>query len=81
LQEVALRHFNDQSLKVSEMLNMKHLGLAATLHKRLERLRRVGLLSVRHEATDHRIKYLIATPLAMRHFERMGQAMKRAILS
>lgn len=81
LQEVALRHFADQALKVSEVLNMKHLGSAATLHKRLQRLRSAGLLSVREEATDHRIKYLIATPLAMRHFERMGQAMKTAMLS
>ena len=79
LQEVALRNGEDQALRISDVLEMKQLGSPATLHKRLARLRDSGLLSVQPDATDHRVKYLIATPLAMAYFERMGQAMKTAM--
>jgi len=49
------------------------------LHKRIKRLRHAGLLSFKQEDTDHRTKYLIATPLATLHFERMGEAMHKAL--
>ena len=76
LQEVVLRDFERRAFTVSEALAMKHLGSPATLHKRLLRLRAAGLLSYKKDVTDHRTKYLIATPLAMQHYERMGEVMQ-----
>ncbi|WP_295523509.1 hypothetical protein [Limnohabitans sp. Rim8] len=79
LQEVALRYFEERALTVSEALALKDLGSPATMHKRIKRLRHAGLLSFKQEDTDHRTKYLIATPLATLHFERMGEAMHKAL--
>lgn len=79
LKEVVLRDFEGRAFSVSEALALNHLGSPATLHKRLQRLRDAGLLSVRQEDKDQRTKYLIATPLAIQYFERMGDAMQKAI--
>jgi DNA-binding MarR family transcriptional regulator len=79
LQEVVLCYFENRALTVKQALALDELGSPATLHKRIKHLRHVGLLSVRQKETDHRTKYLIATPLAIQHFERMGKVMKQAV--
>ena len=76
LQEVVLRDFERRAFTISQALAMKHLGSPATLHKRLLRLRAAGLLDYKKDVTDHRTKYLIATPLAMQHYARMGEVMQ-----
>ena len=76
LQEVVLRDFEHRAFTVSEALAMKHLGSPATLHKRLLRLHAAGLLDYKKDAKDHRTKYLIATPLAMQHYARIGEVMQ-----
>lgn len=79
LHEVALSHFEGQTLYVKQALALKELGSPATLHKRILRLRETGFLSVEHKDTDHRTKYLIVTPLAIQYFESLGLAMQKAI--
>jgi hypothetical protein len=37
------------------------------------------LLDIQKKASDHRTKYLIATPLTIAHFERMGEAVQKAL--
>jgi len=79
LQEVVLCYFENRALTVRQALALDELGSPATLHKRIKRLRHAGLLSFKQEDTDHRTKYLIATPLATLHFERIGEAMHKAL--
>lgn len=79
LEDVALRHFENRAYTVSEALALHHLGSPATLHKRLKRLRDWGLLSFEQDPSDHRTKYLVATPLTIAHFDRMSQAMALAM--
>jgi len=79
LEEVVLRDFENRPLTVSEALTLTHLGSSATLHKRLKRLREWDLLDIQKKASDHRTKYLIATPLTIAHFERMGEAVQKAL--
>jgi DNA-binding MarR family transcriptional regulator len=81
LEDVALRHFENRAYTVSEALALHHLGSPATLHKRLKRLRDWGLLSFEQDPSDHRTKYLVATPLTIAHFDRMSQAMALAMQS
>lgn len=79
LEDVALRHFENRAYTVSEALALHHLGSPATLHKRLKRLRDWGLLSFEQDPSDHRTKYLVATPLTIAHLDRMSQAMALAM--
>ena len=79
LQEVVLRFFENRAFTIRQALALNELGSPATLHKRIKHLRHVGLLSVKQEDADHRTKYLIATPLAIQHFEHMGAVMQQAM--
>lgn len=81
LEDVALRHFEDRPYTVSEAQALQHQGSPATLHKRLKRLRDWGLLRFEQHPSDHRTKYLAATPLTIAHFERMSDAMALALKS
>ena len=75
LEDIALRHFENRAYTVSEALALQHMGSPATLHKRLKRLCTGGLLRYERHPEDHRTKFLLVTPLAIAHFERMGDAM------
>ncbi len=79
LQEVALSHFEGQAFTVKQALKLQDLGSPATLHKRIQNLRKGGFLSFEKKDTDHRSKYLIATPLAIQYFECMGEIMQQAV--
>lgn len=79
LEEVALRELENNALSVREAIGLSHLGSPATLHKRLRRLRNLELLAVQRKDHDRRTKYLIATPLAIEHFDNLGQAMQKAL--
>ena len=79
LQEIALSHFEGQAFTVKQALKLKDLGSPATLHKRIQHLRKGGFLRTEKKDTDHRTKHLIATPLAILQFEFLGLAMQKAI--
>jgi DNA-binding MarR family transcriptional regulator len=79
LYEIALSHFEGQAIYVKQALALKELGSPATLHKRIQRLRETGFLSVEQKAADYRTKYLVVTPLAIQLFESLGLAMQKAI--
>jgi DNA-binding MarR family transcriptional regulator len=79
LQEVVLSHFEGQAFTVKQALQLQDLGSPATLHKRIQNLRKGGFLCIEKKDTDHRSKYLIATPLAIQYFECLGLAMQKAI--
>lgn len=75
LEDIALRHFENRAYTVSDAMALQHMGSPATLHKRLKRLRTGGLIRYERHPEDHRTKYLLVTPLAIAHFERLSDAM------
>jgi len=72
-------HENNR-LSVRDAMALSHLGSPATLHKRLVRLRNMGLLCAKQKANDRRTKYLSLTPLAFKHFKNLGEALHNALL-
>lgn len=79
LEEVLLGHLSEKPLRVRDVIGLGHMGSPATLHKRLMRLRHFQLLAVQLKGDDRRTKYLVATPLALMHMERKGEAMQKAM--
>ena len=79
LQEIFLSECGNKPLTVKEVLGFKHLGSPSTLHKKLAHLRALELLAVEHRGNDHRTKYLVLTPIALEHFDALGQAMQKAM--
>lgn len=79
LEEVFMGHLSENPLRVRDVIGMAHMGSPATLHKRLMRLRHFQLVAVQLKGKDRRTKYLVATPLALMHMEREGEAMQKAM--
>ena len=49
-----------------------------TLHRRLKSLRAKGLLALETDATDTRIKYVVATPRTTEYFSALGRCLDEA---
>lgn len=50
-----------------------------TIHRRLKSLRRKGYIFLKEDESDNRVKFVLPTPVAERHFERMGRCMREAL--
>jgi len=50
-----------------------------TAHRRLTALRELGYIDLEPDAKDNRVKYVVPTKVANKHFEALGAAMKIAV--
>lgn len=72
---IALAWAQQKPLSVRQAIALEALGSPATLHKRINRLRQLGLVSDSSEPKDRRTKRLIPTDLGLAYAEKLGQAM------
>jgi DNA-binding MarR family transcriptional regulator len=49
-----------------------------TVHRRLKSLRQKGLIELREDEVDSRIKYVMPTEIAKTYFDKMGQCLDMA---
>ncbi len=61
-------------LTVRQLIGIEQLGSPATLHKRLSRLRSMGLVDAASDAHDRRTKYLLPTAKGLDYAQLLGQA-------
>lgn len=64
-----------EALTVTEAMNMAEVGSPATLHRKLDDLRKADLIEHRFEGEDRRTKYLYPTTKATLHFDKMGECL------
>lgn len=65
---------------VSEIMRLQNLGSPGTIHRRLEILRRAGLVDQVFKNGDRRTRYVVPTTFANRYFKCMGSVMEQAVL-
>jgi DNA-binding MarR family transcriptional regulator len=75
LESIALKDYAGENLTVMGLMALEGLGSPATLHRRLSRLRRLGVIDVLGDKHDSRIKYLKVTPVVHDYLARMGKAL------
>ncbi|MEY4977237.1 MAG: hypothetical protein RIQ97_2432 [Pseudomonadota bacterium] len=78
LEAVLLRWHQGEPMSVREAIELRDLGSPATLHKRLLRLRDLGLLDTQHPPHDKRSKFLYPTAMALAELERLGRHLHKA---
>jgi DNA-binding MarR family transcriptional regulator len=78
LQAIALKDFAGEPAKVMDAMKFDSLGSPATLHRRLSKLRTLGVIEVEADSHDSRIKYLRVSELVQDYFARMGKALLKA---
>jgi DNA-binding MarR family transcriptional regulator len=79
LNEIAVQHFDGETLTVSQAIALKRIASPATLHRKLDELREAGLIEQMFEGKDRRTKYLVPTKAADAYFAKMSKAMTSAV--
>jgi DNA-binding transcriptional regulator YhcF (GntR family) len=79
LETIAVQHFQGKSLTVTEAMAMSHIASPATIHRKLNALREIGMIETLHEGTNRRTKYLVPTAQANRYFDKHSETMHQAL--
>ena len=79
LEVIAVRYEQKKPLTVTEAMALSHIASPATIHRKLDQLREMGLISPVFDGSNRRTKYLVPTDAAHHYFESVGQAMTQAI--
>jgi len=75
LNEIAVKHFEQQLLNVSQALGFRALGSPANLHRKLDELLEAGMISLSYNGNNRRTKYITLTQAATDYFQTMSKAM------
>jgi predicted HTH transcriptional regulator len=79
LNQIAVHHFENNALTVSQCIALKKIASPATLHRKLDELREAGLIEQVFEGKDRRTKYLVPTKLADAYFAKLSKAIASAV--
>ena len=79
LEVIAVRHDQKQPLTVTDAMALSSIASPATIHRKLDQLRDLGLIHTVYEGTNRRTKYLVPTEAALAYFNSVGQVMAQAI--
>ena len=81
LNEIAVKDFEDQPLKVTQAMGFNALGSSANLHRKLDELLDAGMISFSYNGNNRRTKYITLTQTAFDYFQIKSKAMVQAVNS
>ena len=81
LEVLALNWHSGTPMTVMQAMALKDLGSPATMHRRIARLRKLGMIQPHEDPHDTRIKRLVLTPAAQEYFAQLGQTLQTALAS
>ena len=79
LEHLVLRWHEGSPMTVREAMALDHLGSPATMHKRITRLRDMGMIDTEGKANDRRTKFLVPSPAALEFFGALGSKMTQVL--
>ena len=79
LDVIGLRYDQKKPLTVTEAMALDHIASPATIHRKLDQLRELGMIDTVFEGKNRRTKYLVPTKAASDYFANMGKAVQQAI--
>jgi len=78
LEIVAAAWHSGNSLSVTGAMSMSSGGAPATIHRRLTRLRKKGLIELQVSQDDSRVKSIVPTKVAQDYFCEIANCLRRA---
>ncbi len=81
LEVIAVQHSQGQALTVTDAMALAHVASPATIHRKLDLLREIGMIETHFEGSNRRTKYLKPTPQAAKYFTAVGEVMHKAGLA
>jgi DNA-binding MarR family transcriptional regulator len=79
LEALALSWHAGAPMTVMQAMALKELGSPATMHRRISRLRKLGMIEPQEDLHDTRIKRLVLTSTAQEYFAQLGQTLQLAM--
>ena len=80
LEVIAVRHAQSKPLTVTDAMALSSIASPATIHRKLDQLRELGMLDTVFEGKNRRTKFLVPTQAAHDYFEKVGAAMQQALV-
>ncbi len=81
LEVIAVQHSQDKAMTVSDAMALNHIASPATIHRKLDLLREIGMIDTVFQGTNRRTKFLVPTELAEAYFNRVSDVMQKAGLA
>ena len=78
LEVIGVQHSQGKPLTVSDAMAMTQIASPATIHRKLDVLREIGMIDTHFEGKNRRTKYLCPTPQAEKYFSQVGAVMQQA---
>ncbi len=66
-------------MRVLEAMEMFPNISGSTVHRRLDTLRKKGMITLDADAENQRVKYIAPTPLAEKYFAKLGECLDKAM--
>ena len=79
LEVIAVRHAAEKPLTVTDAMALNSIASPATIHRKLDQLRELGMIYTVFEGKNRRTKYLVPTQAAHEYFDQVGQVMQQAL--
>ncbi|WP_310610167.1 hypothetical protein [Limnohabitans sp.] len=79
LNVIASHHAQGKPMTVTQAMALSSLASQATIHRKLDDLREVGLIEQVFEGKNRRTKYLVPTNSANEYFSNLGLLMKQSL--
>jgi Fe2+ or Zn2+ uptake regulation protein len=79
LEVVSVQHNLGKPLTVTDAMALQHIASPATIHRKLDQLRELGMIDTVFEGKNRRTKYLVPTQAAHDYFDAVGRAMQQAV--
>ena len=78
LEVIALRHNQGKAMTVTDAMSLSKIASPATLHRKLDQLRKADLIEQSFHEDNRRTKYLVPTKLADQYFRNLSKALVAA---
>jgi hypothetical protein len=79
LDEIAIQHFKNTPLTVSDLMALKHIASPATIHRKLDSLLQANLVELKFEGDNRRTKFISITKTGDRYISNLSKAMIKAV--
>jgi DNA-binding MarR family transcriptional regulator len=79
LEVIAIRFNELKPLTVTDAMALNHIASPATLHRKLDQLREMGMIDTFFEGSNRRTKFMVPTATALRYFEKAEKALQSTL--
>jgi DNA-binding MarR family transcriptional regulator len=78
LEVIAVKMSHGQAITVTDAMAMSNIASPATIHRKLDQLRLLGMIDSHYEGNNRRTKYLKPTEKAQQYFSMVGSLLQQA---